>query len=224
MDDFSFDRTTVKRIRKILDTYHEGALIDLHSNTGYSKGPANQYTDFFPYVNRLWFGESFRYDKLTPDEWFVTFSGIPFGEMGEMLQDGGNRFLGMVYGATARHSWGESDVKSPVPVWKFWDKFGIADAKMVGYWDTECPVSTSDPEVKATAYIKDDAVLVSIGNFAAFDKNVRLNIDWKALGFDPATAKISAPEISNFQEGTNFAPGASIPVRSKEGWLIVIQK
>ena len=224
MDDVSFDRTTVKRIRKILDRYHEGALIDLHSNTGYSKGPANQYTEFFPYVNRLWFGESFRYDEMSPDQWLVTFSGIPFGVMGEMLQGGGNRFLGMVYGATARHSWTDAgNQKSPVPMWRFWDSFGIKDARMIGYWDPDCPVKTSDPEVKATAYVKDDATLVSIGNFSGKDKTVLLDIDWKALGLDPSNANLTAPRIENFQEETVFNHNSRITVKSKEGWLIVIK-
>ncbi len=225
MDDVSFDRTTVKRIRKILDRYHDDALIDLHSNTNYSKGPANQYTEFFPYVNRLWFGESYRYDSMSPDEWFVTFSGIPFGEMAEMLQGGGNRYLGMVYGATTRHTWIDAANKiSPVPVWKFWDEFGIAEADMVGYWDPACTVTTNDPEVKATTYVKDKEVLVSIGNFDDTDKNIRLNINWKALGMDPATARIEAPEIFNFQKATSFKDGDKIPVRSKEGWLLIIKQ
>ena len=226
MDDVSFDRTTVKRIRKILEKYHDGALIDLHSNTGYSQGPANQYTEFFPYMDRLWFGESYRYNEMTPDQWLVTFSGIPFGVMSEMLQDGGNRFLGMVYGTTARHSWtgtGKENVKSPVPVWKFWDKFGITEAKMLGYWDPDCPVTTSDLDVKATAYVKDGKALVSIGNFSGKDKTIRLTVNWKAIGIDPAKAKITAPEIMNFQEETSFKAGQLIPVKSKEGWLIVIE-
>ena len=225
MDDVSFDRTTVKRIRKILDRYHEGALIDLHSNTGYSHGPTNQYTEFFPYMDRLWFGESYRYNQMTPDQWLVTFSGIPFGVMSEMLQDGGNRFLGMVYGTTARHSWTDTkDQKSPVPVWKFWDEFGIKDARMLGYWDPDCPVSTSDPEVKATAYVKDGKTLVSIGNFSDRDKTVRLAVDFKALGIDPGKAKIFAPAVTNFQEETAFKPGQPITIKSKEGWLIIISQ
>lgn len=76
MDDVSFDRTVMKRIRKIIAKYRPDALIDLHSNTGYSIGPANQYTDFFPYVDRLWFGESFKYNQMRPDEWLVTFLGF----------------------------------------------------------------------------------------------------------------------------------------------------
>ena len=69
---------------------------------------------------------------MRPDEWFVTFSGIPFGQMSEMLQDGGNRFLGMVYGTTGRHSYSKY---SPAPVWALWKSFGIEEAKMLGYWD-----------------------------------------------------------------------------------------
>ena len=146
----------------------------MHSNTWYSKGPANQYAEFFPYLDRLWFGESFRYDDMTPDQWFVTFSGIPFGQMSEMLQDGGNRFLGMVYGTTARHSWeGVDNRKSPVPMWKFWEKYRIQEARMLGYWDPACPVKTSDPEVKATAYVKDGETIVSIGNFSGWTSTGR---------------------------------------------------
>ena len=224
MDDVSCDRVTIKRLRKILERYHDGALIDLHSNTWYSKGPANQYVEFFPYVDRLWFGESFQYDKMSPDEWLVTFSGIPFGVMSEMLQDGGNRFLGMVYGTTARHSWTDADGnKSPVPMWMFQQEYGLQDARMLGYWDPDCPVRSSDPEVKATVYQKYGLAIVSVGNFSSKDKTVRLEIDWKALGIDPAKATVTAPAIHNFQDETTFRPDAPLTVGGKRGWTLVIR-
>lgn len=219
MDDVSFDRTVMKRMRKIMAEYKPSALIDLHSNTGYSIGPANQYTDFFPYVDRLWFGESFQYNKMAPDEWFVTFSGIPFGQMSEMLQDGGNRFLGMVYGTTGRHSYINS---SPAPVWKLWKSFGIEEARMSGYWDTNCPVKTNSPDIKATAFIKKDQVLIAIGNFGESDRPVQLSIDWKAIGIDPGKAKLVAPEVKDFQQQTTFGLNQPIPVKAKEGWLLIL--
>lgn len=221
MDDVSFDRPVMKRMRKIMEQYHLGALIDLHSNTGYSVGPANQYTGFFPYVDRLWFGESFRYNQMRPDEWFVTFSGIPFGQMSEMLQDGGNRFLGMVYGATARHSYG---AYSPAPVWALWDSFGIGEARMLGYWDEDCPVQTSDPEVKATAYVKADQVLVSVGNFSNQDKTVTLSFDWNALGMRPDQVTLEKPEVADFQTAGSLQLQAPIPVKSKEGCLLLLKR
>ena len=221
MDDVSFDRPVMKRMRKILEQYRPGSLIDLHSNTAYSRGPANQYTGFFPYVDRLWFGESFQYNKMTPDEWFVTASGIPFGQMAEMLQGGGNRYLGMVYGETARDSYGEF---SPRPVWNLWKTFGITDAKMIGYWDKACPVQTSHPNVKATVYIKAKQTLISIGNFDENDQDVKLTIDWKALGLNPENVSIEAPEIKDFQNAGTFHINDIIPIKGKKGWLLIVRE
>lgn len=221
MDDVSFDRTVMKRIRKILEKYRPGSLIDLHSNTGYSIGPANQYTDFFPYIDRLWFGESFRYNEMLPDEWFVTFSGIPFGLMSEMLQDGGNRFLGMVYGVTGRHSYSQF---SPAPVWKLWKDFDIQNADMLGYWDKDCPVKTNHPNVKATAFIKPNEILISIGNFDNEDRNVLLSFDWERLNINHHNASFIIPEIENFQKGEAQSIDNPIVLRAKEGVIIQIIK
>lgn len=221
MDDVSFDRNVMKRMRKIIQEYRPGALVDLHSNTWYSVGPANQYTDFFPYIDRLWFGESFKYNQMTPDEWFVTFSGIPFGQMSEMLQDGGNRFLGMVYGTTARHSYSKY---SPAPVWSLWKSFSIEDARMLGYWDEDCPVKTSSDNVKATAYVKPGKVLISIGNFGDDDTEVKLKFDWKLLRMNPSKCSLSAPDVEDFQKGGNFNLNDSFSVKSKEGLLLILSE
>lgn len=221
MDDVAFDRSVMKRMRRIFQAHRPNAIIDLHSNTWYSVGPANQYTDYFAYIDRLWFGESFQYNKMMPDEWFVTFSGIPFGQMSEMLQDGGNKFLGMVYGTTGRHSYYES---SPTPVWDLWESFGIEDAKMVGYWDEDAPVSTNYDNVKATSYVKSDKVLISIGNFDDIERSVRLDIDWDALDIDPQNATLVAPEVKDFQKTSSYDIKNEILIKSKEGLLLILHK
>lgn len=222
MDDVSFDRSVMKRIRKILLRHNPGALIDLHSNTSYSIGPANQYTDFFPYLDRLWFGEDFKYNKMSSDEWFVTFSGIPFGPMSEMLQDGGNPYLGAVYGATGRHSYGRSD---PAPMWKLWKEFGISEARMSGYWDDDCPVRVkAQGDVKATAFLKKDKVMIVVGNFSEDDCDVRLEYDWKRLKLNPRKAKLYAPDIERFQEYRSFRPDEAISVKAKKGCLLILEK
>lgn len=220
MDDVAFDRNVMKRMKKITAKYRPSALVDLHSNTGYSIGPANQYTDFFPYVDRLWFGESFQYNKMDPDEWFVTFSGIPFGQMGEMLQDGGNQYLGMVYGATTRHSYYKSN---PEHIWKLWNDFGIEESEMIGYWDEKAVVKTNHDLVKATAYIRDDKTLISIGNFDTKDHNIKLTIDWSRLGIDPTKAILLVPEVEKFQQKGEFDVNSQIPVEAKKGWLIIVK-
>ena len=217
LDDVTYDRRVLKRMRKVMERTRPGCLIDLHSNTEFSRGPANQYMEFLPYVDRLWFGEGFNYDD-PPDYWLAEISGIPYGLMGDMLQDGGNKWRGMLYGMTARMPWSGD----PRAVWKVWDEFGIADARFVGYWDAACPVKTGRQDILATAYVRPGRTLLAVASWAPQAAAVRLEIDWKALGLDPAAATLRAPAIEGFQKAATFKPGDEIPVEPKRGWLIVI--
>jgi len=213
IDDVAFDRTTMKRVRKVLDRGRPEAIIDLHSANQYNPrdgfaNSANLYLEHFPYINRLWFGEYF--DPNSPaDFWFVEMSGIPYGLMGEMLQDGGNKWRGMVYGMTNRMPYDSND---PSPIWKARDDFGIQTSDMIGYWSPRCPVKTDNKDVLATAYVGRGKTLVAIGSWAQSDVNVRLSIDWRALGIDPAKAILTAPEVRDFQPASRFSPNDPIPV------------
>jgi hypothetical protein len=219
LDDVAYDQTILKRARKVLDRARPGCLIDLHSHTDFSKGPANQYNEFFPYVNRLWFGEGFKYDAMSPEQWLVECSGIPFGLMGDMLQDGGNRWRGMLFGMTARLPWPSSD---PRPVWKVWDEFGIGAARMMGWWEPDCPVCTGQSDVLATAYLKPRTTLVALASWAPEKTEVRLQIDWKALGLDAGKARLVAPAVKDFQPAKTWQPDEPIAVEPKRGWLIYV--
>ncbi len=223
LDDVSFDRRVLKRMRRVLKLGGREPLVDLHSNTGFSIGPANQYAEFFPYTDRLWFGESFDYNHMPPDQWLVETSGIPFGLMGEMLQGGGNRWLGMVYGMTTRFGWTNYEVaNNPDQIWKFWDQVGIDKSEMIGYWNESCPVRTRDENVKATVYRRKGQTLISIGNFGSKAESTLLDIDWKQIGIDPKTARMEAPLIKYFQEKRYFKVDQPIPIEPKRGWLILI--
>jgi hypothetical protein len=224
LDDLAFDRTTMKRVRKILDRRSPGALIDLHSanqfnpRDGYASS-ANLYLEHFPYLNRLWFGEYFDYGSA-PDYWLVEISGIPFGLMGEMLEGGGNPWRGMVYGMTNRLPWSG---RSPAGLWKAWDEFGILDSRMIGYWSEACPVKTGSDAVPATAYVRPGRTMVALASWAGEKVEAALTIDWKALGLDPAKAVLTAPAIPDFQEAMTFQPGQLIPVEPGKGWLLIIE-
>ncbi len=222
IDDVAFDRTVMKRVRKILDRGRPGALIDLHSANQYNVrdgfvNSANLYLEHFPYINRLWFGEYFDYNS-PPDFWLVEVSGICFGLMGEMLQDGGNPWRGMVYGMTARLPWSGN----PSSMWKFWDEFGIADAQMVGYWAPSCPVRSKHKNVRATVYRKKDKVLISIASWEPEPVQCRLRIDWSALGMNGKGAKLTAPCIEGFQDAAVFFPEDEIPIPAGKGWLLIL--
>ncbi len=225
LDDVSFDRTIIKRMRTVMSRLKPDCIIDLHSNTGFSKGPAIQYAEFFPYVDKLWFGESFEYDKMSPENWLVETSGIPFGLMGDMLQGGGNRWLGMVFGMTVRHPWTTEGVLcDPRPVWKIWDEFKIDESRMTGFWNEECPVKTDNPDVKATVYSRQGICLISIGNFSDKNQTINLIINWKALGLNPDKCRMYAPAVENFQPAREFRPGEGIPVEAKKGWMVYLSE
>ena len=221
LDDVSFDRRILKRMRRAMENVKPGCLIDLHSNTAFSKGAANQYAEFFPYVDKLWFGESFLYDKMTPANWMVESSGIPFGLTGDMLYRGGNRWLGMQYGMTVRYPWFTEGVNcDPRPVWKIWDEFGIEDSKMLGFWENYPAVTSSDKDVKVTAYRKTGKVLLSIGNYSDEVKEVTLNFDWKQLSLNPENITLVAPEVKDMQPVSQWKINESIRVEPRKGWLI----
>jgi hypothetical protein len=227
LDDVAFDRTTMKRVKRVLTKNNHPGIIDLHSANQYNKNDgfnnsANLYMEHFPYLNRLWFGEYFDYEKNSPDFFMTEVSGIPFGLMGEMLQDGGNPWRGMVYGMTNRMPWGEGD--DARPIWKVWDTFGIQGSKMIGYWVENNPVKADKATVLATSYVKGKSALVSIASWAETDTEFHLKIDWKALGIDPAKAIIEAPEVKNFQNKASFSDGQSIPVAKGKGWLLIVSE
>jgi hypothetical protein len=223
IDDVAFDRLTMKRVRKVLDRHRPDALIDLHSANQYNvrdgfASSANLYLEHFPYLNRLWFGEYFDYGSA-PDYWLTEISGIPFGLMGEMLQDGGNPWRGMVFGMTGRLPW----AGNPRPMWKAWDQIGLVGSRMIGFWVPASPVKTGRDDVLATAYVREGRTIVALASWANEAVGIRLAIDWKALGLDPDKARIVAPRIAGFQESRAFGPDESIPVEPGKGWLLVLQ-
>jgi hypothetical protein len=225
LDDVAYDRHILQRVRVEMNRQKPGCLIDLHSNTRFSVGPANQYTEFMPYVDRLWFGESFKYNAMSPDQWLVQCSGIPFGLMGDMLESGGNPWRGPLYGMTVRMAWRTGGkLSDPTAVWRVWDQFGIADSQMLGYWDANCPVKTDNKEVLATVYRKPGKSLIALASWAPATNDVHLIIDWKALGLDPAKALLHAPASANFQPARQWKPTEAIPVEPYRGWLLMLDE
>ncbi len=224
LDGIGYDREIMKRARKAMDRARPGCLIDFHSGNDYvymdrKVSPACLYAEHFPYVNSLWFGEMYDYNE-PPDYWLVEVSGIPFGLYGEMLQDNGNPWRGMVYGMTARYYSGAD----PKHIWKLWDEFGIQDSETLGYWDPRCPVRTGRDDIPATAYRKKGRTLIALASWAQERAKVRLAIDWSALGLKAERACLYAPAIEGFQREAVFRPGDEIPVVPGRGWLLVVDE
>jgi hypothetical protein len=227
IDDLAFDRVTMKRMRKVLERGNPGTFLDLHSANQYNPrdgfaNSANLYLEHMPFIDRLWFGEYFDYNKK-PDFWMVEVSGIPYGVMGEMLQDGGNPWRGMLYGMTGRMPW--DGAKIIKPIWDVWDDFGIEKSEMIGYWASDCPVKTGSEETLATAYvIKGQRTLVSLATWADKGESVKLAIDWDAIGISQSEAILRTKQIDDFQSVNSWNPGEAIDVPAGKGFLIIIEK
>ncbi|MEA1886721.1 MAG: DUF6067 family protein [Bacteroidota bacterium] len=223
LDDIAFDRTTMKRLRKVLDGNRDSALIDLHSANQYNirdgyTNSANLYMEHFPYVDRLWFGEYFN-PSLPPDFWLVEMSGIPFGLMGEMLQDGGNQYKGLLYGMTSRAPWSGD----PRNIWDFFDEFGIKGSEFIGYWSEKCPVTTGYRHAPATVYKKEDKLMVVIASWYDEHKDLWLNVDWHSLGMNRNDIVFRAPYVRDFQEEKTYSLWERIPVEPGKGVVLIIE-
>ncbi len=223
IDDIAFDRTTMKRVRKVLDRNRPNALIDLHSANQFNPrdgyiNSANLYMEHFPYLNRLWFGEYF--DKDSPaDFYLLEMSGIPYGLMGEMLQDGGNPWYGMLFGMTARLPW----AGDPRSMWKFWDETHIEDTRLMGFWDPACPVHADRDSILTTVYAGDGYAIVAVASWEKEDVVAHLSVDWQALGIPADRAVTEVREIPGFQKAMTIDLNA-VPVRKGGGLLILIRK
>lgn len=222
LDDIAFSRATVRRLVNVLYQERPEVVIDLHSANQFNPrdgyiNSAMLYMEHFPYISRLWFGEYFDYGQ-SPDYWMTEVSGLPFGLMGEMLQDGGRPYRGMLYGMTAR-KYGDTD---PRPVWRLMGDFGIADSRMLGYWLDDAPVHTGSDDVLATTYVRDDGVLVALASWSESDQVVALQLDREALGLGAAVEAV-APAVEGLQEGGVVDPSA-VRVPAGAGLWVVVRK
>jgi len=234
LDDIAFSRETVKRMVTVLAENRPEVVIDLHSASQFNirdgfTNSAMLYMEHFPFVSRLWFGEYFEYD-LDEDYWMTEVSGLPFGLLGEMLQDGGHPYRGMLYGMTAR-KYGGVD---PRPVWGMMNDFGIAESRMLGYWLQDTPVTTDHPRVLATTYVHPDQVLVALASWSDEDEIISLSLDWEALGWAaegpggtetslPAGIRALAPAVNGLQEAGEIDLSA-VPVPAGQGLFVVVQR
>lgn len=223
IDDVAYDREVMKRVRRVLDTHKPGCLVDLHSWNHFNDWArfascANLYMEHFPYLDSLWFGEGFDYGRQ-PDYWLVEISGIPYGLFSEMLQGPVNLWRGMLFGMTPRLPWSGD----PRPLWGLWDDFGIAEARMRGWWSEACPVRTDREDVLATAYVREERTLVCVASWAPESVSCGLAVDWEALGLDPRTVTIEAPGITGMQAASALAPEDRLPLEPGGGAILILR-
>ncbi|MBR5632382.1 MAG: hypothetical protein IKW68_00235, partial [Clostridia bacterium] len=224
LDGIGYDRHIMRRVRRILDMAKPGTGdIDIHCgnehNPLYGGGISSCiYLEHFAYADSIWNGEGFDCQNSSHENFFTEMCGIPFGLMGEMLEAGGNPWRGMLYGMTARCGWSQGGVSTTI--WRsVWDKFGIADAKMYGYWHPDCPVSVDNDEVKATVYVKDNGdVLICLASWFPYAREFSLSVDKEALGIT-GDFELYAPEIAGMRPTDRRIPLEGVDMSSPVGNL-----
>lgn len=224
LDDVAFDRTTMKRVRKVLERYRDRPVIDLHSANQFNErdgfsSSTNLYLELFPYLDRLWLGEYVDYEGTDPAYWLVEISGIPFGLMGEMLQDGGNPWRGMTFAMTGRYPAVDNR-----PLWRAWDELGLPAMTMTGWWSVQAPARTTHPDVLVTTFHGGGRAVLALASWADEPVDVGLDLDWARLGVDPADAVLTAPAIDGFQPAGEYAVTDRVHVEPRRGALLHLHR
>ncbi len=229
-DDTAYERSIMMRVRKTLDRHHPGTALDLHSWNYYKDNTVddsslaghgnsmNLYIDQAAFLDSIWFGEGFDY-RCSPDVWLIEMSGIPFGLMGDMLQDGGDRYMGMLFGMTCRLP----NKYDPSGIHRFRRKFGMENASMRGFWNPDCPISCDKDGVYATAFVRADGALIALVNRSGHDVQTALNVDYAALGLDEAACAWSGPEVDGFQQAFDANPKA-VTLKNGDGCLLWVRE
>ena len=221
IDDIGFGREIMKRVRRVLHHHRSNPVIDFHSANQYNErdgfaSSTNLYMEHFPFLDRLWFGEYFDYDE-TPDYWLLEISGIPFGLLGEMLQDGGNPWRGMLFGMTGRMPRVQNEA-----LWNMWDDYGLVNARMVGFWSDMNPVSNLRTDIKSTIYIGSDYSIIALASWANEETCIHIDVDWDKAGEDRTVTRIFVPVIDGFQERSDSLDNGEVVIEPGKGKLVVL--
>ncbi|MFE2733256.1 glycoside hydrolase domain-containing protein [Streptomyces sp. NPDC059349] len=226
LDEIGFDRTVMKRVRNVLARHRAQPLIDLHSANQFSQkrdgqtSSLNLYMEHLPYVDRVWLGEYIDYDTIDPVYWLVEVSGIPFGVMSDMLENGGNRWRGMLFGSTARAP--RMDNRA---IWNFWDSVDLPSLNMVGWWAAaeRRPVHVDRDDVLVTCWTGESLAVISVASWADRDVEVEITFDEVNLGFGAENVQIDVPDVPGFQAAGNVGPSRRVRVPQGRGCLLVVR-
>lgn len=219
IDDTVIERDTMKRARILLEA-KGNCLIDLHTCNHFNKSNgfgnnANMYMELMPYIDTLWIGEMYNYDNK-PDYWLVEICGTPYGLSGEMLQDNGNPYRGMLFGITARYPQGGEAL---VELWRFIKEYKLEETEFWGFWNDKTPVKSDTEDIYCTLYKSDDRNIIAVASWNDVDCEVNLSFE----GIDINDYNIYIPEIKHFQEYKKL-DRLNLTVESKKGRIIVLER
>lgn len=225
IDDTALSATALERARKLLFNKKSeiAPFIDMHTWNHFT-GKAgktnclNLYTDLLPFIDRMWIGEGFFYNFAKESYALTEISGMCYGLTSEMLQGGGNPYLGMLYAMNTRYAWTKE--KYTLQINKLWDSINIQNRDFIGYWDNSNPITTTNKNIKATCYKDENSLVVALFNFSFLPKSTKIEINEKLIDFNPK--KIEILDVESLQNHKVIKFNKSIHLKGKKGLIIKI--
>jgi len=219
-------REMAQRLWVMFRQTNRQALIDVHHGHAHSTSPISDHLLVLPFIDSLWHGEGFDYDRFDPWEWLVEISGLPFNVPSEVL--GGDDYFarGLLFGIWSRAGWCAGTEKQS-RLWRFFDRFGIRRARMIGFWEQPHPVTVNRPATVVTAFRHPrHGVFLALATWhqplAEWMRetlDVSLDFDRRALGL-PAGPLTAIDVLS----GETLDPVRPIPLpRPREGRLLWVR-
>ena len=179
-------RDLMRRTAEAVHKHRPDAILDVHTSASLTI-PTLSFCDSY------WDGEQF--ESYTPadkldiplDSFRAEFMGYAHGLDAEFLAYLNRPFtmneaitLAWLHGVEVRP--GNLDQLSAVsPIWKALDRFDATSARWAPYWK-DCGTTSSDPDVKASIYVKKGAVLLFVSHLKREKTAASLTLDRKKLG------------------------------------------
>lgn len=228
LDGIGYSGKIMQRIAKTMSranngyyylNFHGGNLYGL-----YKVSTLNYHMEHLPYLSQLYLGEGYRtiYSEGSPATWLVEYSGIPFGLTSGMYWQEMNKYRAMLYGSTNMHD---------TQMWAFWDRVGIQQSEMIGYWRKDNPVQTGHPDILATVYKMDGRSLIAVASWAKGPVEVTLQIDCSALGLKKGSLRVAQIHIDpqgrrggdNWELYFKSVERVSLSVEPGSGGILMLQ-
>lgn len=231
LDDTATGREGFRRIVKIFrDIRKKDPILNLHSWNPYNPerqnygniSPMVRDSDIYSFLSSLWIGESFDYEWGSPEYYLTEISGLPFGLMSEMLYRGGNPWRGMLFAMTGRYGW----LADPRPLWKMFESFDLAHARMTTCFDRHPAVESSAAGVKATLYIHPaGGVLLAAASWSSKVEKVRFKFDLTQLPENLRSfTGFTAVAVEGLQDAAVFAADEEITIAPNKGVWLILEK
>lgn len=215
LDDCSLSAEGFRRLHRIFRKYRQcEPIIDFHA---WNPFPFHRQWNFgdcsvlyrdmeiLPYLTDLWLGEGVDYEAASPEYYLTELSGLPFGLTGEMLQNGGNPWRGLLFGMTSRYGW----YGDPRSLWEFFETFGTEGLRLESDFDTPA-LRQPDSRIRVTRFSNAQGkFLLALASWHPEETAVSLPGCWRA------------PEIPGFQQEARYPAGTALPLKPGEGVILL---